>query len=102
MLFEQMLICSFFTTFTAYMLILSSLNHCSQGNEVITTGTSSHLGNGKNLGTLVFPSLSVSDDGDYKCFATEESREVLSTGTATLSVLGMVLCTFIHCTFYCV
>ena len=50
----------------------------------------------------MFSSLSVSDDGDYKCFATEESREVLSTGTATLSVLGMLLCPFLLCTFYSV
>ena len=60
-----------------------------QGNDVITTGTTTHVGNGKNVGTLEFSSLSVSDAGDYKCSATEAGREVLSSGTVTLTVLGM-------------
>jgi hypothetical protein len=58
---------------------------------VITTGTSQHLGDGKNEGTLVFSALSVSDAGDYKCSATEENREVLSSGTATLAVIGRIM-----------
>ncbi|XP_063680094.1 titin-like [Bolinopsis microptera] len=78
-----------FTLSCSYMSNQAVTVSWKQGNDVITTGTTTHLGNGKNLGTLVFASLTVADAGDYKCTATEDSREVLSSGTVTLTVLAL-------------